>query len=41
MTEPGAGSDLQGIRTSAVENGDDFIINGSKTLSPTVSTVTW
>ena len=32
MTEPHAGSDLQGIRTSAVENGDDFIINGSKTF---------
>lgn len=32
MTEPGAGSDLQGIRTSAVADGDDFIINGSKTF---------
>ncbi len=31
MTEPGAGSDLQGIRTSAVRDGDDYIINGSKT----------
>ncbi|MEM8785750.1 MAG: acyl-CoA dehydrogenase family protein, partial [Pseudomonadota bacterium] len=30
MTEPGAGSDLQGVRTSAVEDGDDYILNGSK-----------
>ncbi|XP_037091835.1 long-chain specific acyl-CoA dehydrogenase, mitochondrial-like isoform X2 [Pollicipes pollicipes] len=30
MTEPGAGSDLQGIRTTAVKDGDDFILNGSK-----------
>ena len=32
MTEPGAGSDLQGIRTSAKKDGDDYIINGSKTF---------
>jgi acyl-CoA dehydrogenase len=31
MTEPSAGSDLQGIRTTAQRDGDDFIINGSKT----------
>jgi acyl-CoA dehydrogenase len=31
MTEPGAGSDLQGIRTNAVKDGDDYILNGSKT----------
>lgn len=31
MTEPDAGSDLQGIRTHAKADGDDFIINGSKT----------
>lgn len=31
MTEPGAGSDLQGIRTRAVRDGDDWILNGSKT----------
>ena len=30
MTEPGAGSDVQGIRTSAVRDGDDWILNGSK-----------
>jgi long-chain-acyl-CoA dehydrogenase len=32
MTEPGAGSDLQGIRTSAVRDGDEWVINGSKTF---------
>lgn len=32
MTEPGAGSDLQGIKTTAVADGDDFILNGSKTF---------
>jgi alkylation response protein AidB-like acyl-CoA dehydrogenase len=31
MTEPGAGSDLQGVKTSAVKDGGDYIINGSKT----------
>ncbi len=31
MTEPGAGSDLQGIRTSARQDGDTFVINGAKT----------
>jgi acyl-CoA dehydrogenase len=30
MTEPGAGSDVQSIRTSAVRDGDDWILNGSK-----------
>lgn len=30
MTEPGTGSDLQAIATTAVEDGDDYIINGSK-----------
>lgn len=30
MTEPGTGSDLQGLKTNAVKDGDDFIINGSK-----------
>ena len=32
MTEPGAGSDLAGIRTSAIKDGDDYILNGSKTF---------
>src|SRR4030081_3800739 len=30
MTEPGAGSDLRGMKTTAVAAGDDFIINGTK-----------
>jgi alkylation response protein AidB-like acyl-CoA dehydrogenase len=32
MSEPSAGSDLAGIRTSAVRDGDDWILNGSKTF---------
>ncbi|MGK0221018.1 MAG: acyl-CoA dehydrogenase [Limisphaerales bacterium] len=32
MTEPGAGSDLQGVRTRAQREGNDWIINGSKTF---------
>lgn len=32
MSEPGAGSDLAGIRTAAVRHGDDWILNGSKTF---------
>ncbi len=30
MTEPGAGSDVQAIRTNAVRDGDEWILNGSK-----------
>jgi alkylation response protein AidB-like acyl-CoA dehydrogenase len=30
LTEPGAGSDAQGIRTTAVRDGDSFVVNGSK-----------
>ncbi|GGM89244.1 acyl-CoA dehydrogenase family protein [Dactylosporangium sucinum] len=32
MTEPGTGSDLSGIRTRAVRDGDDYVINGAKTF---------
>lgn len=32
MTEPGAGSDLAAIRSSAVRDGDELVINGSKTF---------
>lgn len=31
LTEPDAGTDLQGIRTTAVRDGDDYILNGTKT----------
>jgi acyl-CoA dehydrogenase len=30
MTEPGAGSDLRGMKASAVQDGDDFVLNGTK-----------
>ncbi|MFE5501305.1 acyl-CoA dehydrogenase family protein [Amycolatopsis japonica] len=32
MTEPGTGSDLQAIRTTAVKDGDEYVINGAKTF---------
>ncbi|WP_085505400.1 acyl-CoA dehydrogenase family protein [Thalassobacillus devorans] len=32
MTEPGAGSDLAGIKTSALRDGKDYIVNGEKTF---------
>jgi len=32
MTEPGCGSDLQAIRTRALRDGDEYVINGSKTF---------
>ena len=32
MTEPGAGSDLQGMKTSALLEGDTYVLNGSKTF---------
>lgn len=32
MTEPAAGSDVQAIRTTAIRNGDEYVINGSKTF---------
>ncbi len=32
MTEPGTGSDLQGVKTKAVLDGDEWVINGAKTF---------
>jgi alkylation response protein AidB-like acyl-CoA dehydrogenase len=32
MTEPGTGSDLQGVRTAAVRDGDDWVLSGAKTF---------
>ncbi|EPZ16289.1 hypothetical protein M622_13755 [Thauera terpenica 58Eu] len=32
MTEPGTGSDLQGVRTRAVRDGDGYVVNGQKTF---------
>ncbi|TXL57749.1 acyl-CoA dehydrogenase family protein [Aeromicrobium terrae] len=32
MTEPGTGSDLQGIKTTAKREGDEYVINGAKTF---------
>jgi len=32
MTEPGAGSDLAGIKTTAIRDGDSYVVNGSKTF---------
>ncbi len=32
ITEPGAGSDVAGIRTTAIRDGDEYVINGAKTF---------
>ncbi|WP_374701225.1 acyl-CoA dehydrogenase family protein [Thalassobacillus sp. C254] len=32
MSEPGAGSDLSAIKTTAVREGDHYIVNGTKTF---------
>ena len=32
MTEPGAGSDLQGVKTTARKDGNGYVVNGSKTF---------
>ncbi|RIK13121.1 MAG: acyl-CoA dehydrogenase, partial [Acidobacteria bacterium] len=32
MTEPGTGSDLQAVRTRAVRDGDDYVVDGAKTF---------
>ena len=35
LTEPGGGSDLQAMRTTARPEGDEYVINGSTPRSPT------
>jgi alkylation response protein AidB-like acyl-CoA dehydrogenase len=34
LTEPGGGSDLQAMRTTARRDGDEYVVNGAKTLPP-------
>ena len=41
VTEPGAGSDVAGIRTRAVRDGDHWVINGSKIYITNAATADW
>ena len=41
MTEPGAGSDVAGIRTGARKDGDDWILNGDKSFAANASRADW
>ncbi|MFT7645701.1 MAG: citronellyl-CoA dehydrogenase [Candidatus Poriferisodalaceae bacterium] len=41
VTEPDAGSDVAGIRTKAVRDGDEFIVNGSKTYITNGTMADW
>jgi len=41
LTEPGAGSDAGGMTTTAVQDGDDFIINGRKTFISGAPVADW
>ena len=41
MTEPGAGSDVAGIRTSARKDGKDWILNGAKSFAANASRADW
>jgi citronellyl-CoA dehydrogenase len=41
VTEPDAGSDVAGIKTRAVRDGDDWVINGSKTYITNAATADW
>ena len=41
VTEPGAGSDVSGIRTRAVREGDDWVINGTKIYITNAATAHW
>lgn len=41
VTEPGAGSDVAGLRTKAVKHGDEYVINGSKMWITNASVAKW
>src|ERR687886_620153 len=41
LTEPSAGSDVSAIRTTAARDGDDYILNGSKTFITNAGHATW
>jgi acyl-CoA dehydrogenase len=41
VTEPGAGSDVQGIRTRAEKRGDKYVLNGTKMWITNASVATW
>lgn len=41
VTEPGAGSDVQGMRTSAVKQGDKYLLNGSKMWITNAGVADW
>ena len=41
VTEPGAGSDVQGMRTTAVKQGDKYILNGSKMWITNAGVADW
>ncbi len=41
VTEPGAGSDVSGIKTRAVRDGDEWVINGSKIYITNAATADW
>jgi acyl-CoA dehydrogenase len=41
LTEPGAGSDVSGIQTTAVRKGDDYVLNGSKMFITNAGQAGW
>ena len=41
LTEPGAGSDVSGIQTTAVRKGDDYVVNGSKMFITNAGHASW
>ena len=41
LTEPGAGSDVSGIQTTAVRTGDDYVLNGSKMFITNAGQADW